>query len=154
MEEKQVKTKAKTKTSTEKPAKKPAKAPSKKKKICSIGLFVVGLIVLVVGIVFLVLNLMKMNSAADGDYLVAAENWVMEGSEGVIWDFTEIGKGTLTTNNHLNDYDFIWALEDGKLLIETDWLYDIDNEYDYSLDQNSGVLTLSDGIDTYKFVAQ
>ena len=29
----------------------------------------------------------------------------------VIWNFTEIGKGTLTTNNHENDYDFIWAID-------------------------------------------
>ena len=71
---------------------------------------------------------------------------------GVIWNFTEIGKGTLTTNNHLNDYEFIWALEDGKLQVQTDWLYTLNNTYEYLLDQNSGTLTLTSGSETIKFV--
>lgn len=76
------------------------------------------------------------------------------GSSGVIWNFTEIGKGTLTTNNHKNDYSFAWALEDGRMTIQTDWLYELDNEYDYTIDQGAGVLTLSDGKHEYRFVAQ
>ena len=71
----------------------------------------------------------------------------------VFWNFTEIGKGTLTTNNHVNDYDFIWALEDGKLLIETDWLYKLEDEYEYALDQNNGTLTLTKGDETIVFRA-
>ena len=51
----------------------------------------------------------------------------------------------MTTNSHLNDYDFIWAIEDGKLLIETKWLYDLNNEYDYKIDQNARTLTLING---------
>ena len=70
----------------------------------------------------------------------------------VIWKFTEIGKGTLTTNNHQNDYEFIWALEDGKLKIETKWLYELDNEYDYKLDQKAGTLTLTDDDESFQFV--
>lgn len=127
--------------------------PQKKKKIIAISVLVAGLIVLVVGVVFLVLNLISASRAADGDYLVAAENWTLEGEDGVVWDFTEIGKGTLTTNHHLNDYDFIWAIEDGKLKIETDWFYNLENEYDYSLDQGSGVLTLKADDSEYRFVA-
>lgn len=130
------------------------KNPAKKKKIISISVLIIGLIVLVVGVVCLVLNLIKMNQAADGDYLVTAGNWVLSSEDGVIWDFTEIGKGTLTTNNHLNDYDFIWALEDGKLKIETDWLYDLENEYEYTLDQNAKTLTLTSGEDVYRFIAE
>lgn len=76
------------------------------------------------------------------------------GESGVIWNFTEIGKGTLTTNKHKNDYDFAWALEDGKMLIHTDWLYELDNEYNYQLDQGAGTLVLSDGENEYRFVAQ
>ncbi len=131
-----------------------AKNPAKKKKIISISVLVAGLIMLIVGVIFLVINSISASKAADGEYLISASNWVLEGSDSVIWDFTEIGKGTLTTNNHLNDYDFIWAIEDGKLKIETDWLYDLENEYDYSLDQGSGVLTLTDGDATFRFVAQ
>lgn len=131
---------------------KKAQSPAKKRKNISIAVLVIGLIALVVGIVFLVINLIAAARGADGEYLVSAGEWTLEDESGVVWKFTEIGKGTLTTNNHTNDYDFIWALEDGKMLIETDWLYDLKNEYEYSLDQNSGVLTLKDGDKTYKFV--
>ena len=71
----------------------------------------------------------------------------------VIWKFTEIGKGSLTTNGHINDYDFIWSLEDGKLSIETKWLYDMNNEYEYSLDQSGKVLTLKNDDREFRFVA-
>lgn len=139
--------------------------PRKKKKILSIGVFVLGIIMLVVGIVFLVLNVLKGNAVADGEYLVAAENWVLtdcgdEDCDKVIWDFTEIGKGSLTTDGGEHNYDFKWAIKDGKLDIQTDWLYELNNEYEYSLDQSNGVLTLRD-IDTeedaeveYRFAAQ
>ncbi len=131
---------------------KKAQSPAKRRKNISIAVLVIGLVALVVGIVFLVINLIAATRGADGEYLVSAGEWTLEDGDGVIWKFTEVGKGTLTTNNHTNDYDFIWALESGKLLIETDWLYDLENEYEYSLDQNSGVLTLKDGDKTYKFV--
>lgn len=131
---------------------KKAQNPAKKRKNISIAVLAIGLTALVVGIVFLVINLIAATRGADGEYLVSAGEWALEDGDGVVWKFTEVGKGTLTTNNHTNDYDFIWALEDGKLLIETDWLYDLENEYEYSLDQDSGVLTLKDGDKTYKFV--
>ena len=125
-----------------------------KKKIISISILVAGLVVLIIGIVMLVLNSISASRAADGDYLVKAGDWTLENEDGVIWDFTEIGKGKLTTNNHTNDYDFIWAIEDGKLLIETDWLYKLDNTYEYSLDQGAKTLTLTADGKTYKFTAQ
>ncbi len=131
---------------------KKAQSSAKKRKNISIAVLAIGLITLVVGVVFLVINLITATRGADGEYLVSAGEWTLEDESGVVWKFTEIGKGTLTTNNHTNDYDFIWALEDGKMRIETDWLYDLENEYEYSLDQNSGVLTLKDGDKTYKFV--
>ena len=130
------------------------KNPERKKKIISLSVLIIGLIVLVAGIVCLVLNLTKMNQAADGDYLVTAGNWVLTGEDGVVWDFTEIGKGKLTTNNHINDYDFIWSIEDGKLKIETDWLYKLDNEYEYTLDQNAKTLTLTSGEEVYRFTVE
>lgn len=120
------------------------KTPSKKKKIISISVLVIGLITLIVGVVFLVINLINASKAADGDFLVKTGKWVLEDESGVIWDFTEVGKGTLTTNNHLNDYDFIWAIEDNQLKIETDWLYDLENTYEYQLDQGTNTLTLTD----------
>ena len=124
-----------------------------KKRIISIVVLAVGLITLVVGVIFLVFKLNASPAMADGEYLVSAGSWELD-DEGVIWRFTEIGKGTLTTNNHKNDYDFAWALEDGRMIVQTDWLYELDNEYDYTLDQESGVLVLSDGEHEYRFVAQ
>ena len=138
---------------------KKTKDPQKKKKIISIGVFVIGMIALIVGVVFLIINLTRGKSVADGEYLVTAENWVLttcdsDNCENVIWDFTEIGKGTLTTDGGEHKYDFKWAIKDGKLIIQTEWLYEMDNEYDYSLNQNDGVLTLKDDDGEYKFTTQ
>ena len=142
-----------------KPIKTAEKTPHKGKKILCIAVFVVGIIMMIVGVVFLVLDLMRGAAMADGEYLVAAENWVLtdceaENCDHVVWDFTEIGKGTLTTDGGEHNYDFKWAIEDGKLIIKTDWLYKMDNEYEYSLNQNGGVLTLKDDENEYKFTAQ
>ena len=148
------------------------KSKKDKKKIVSIITLVVGVVTLVVGVVFLILRLIGTPTLSDAEYLVEIGSWKLEGGEceqmkcadetkclgadgepmqscdgdGVIWTFTEIGKGTLTTNNHQNDYDFIWAIEDGKLKIETEWLYTMDNEYTYRLDQGKNTLTLDDEI--------
>ncbi|MBQ3433091.1 hypothetical protein IJG22_02215 [Candidatus Saccharibacteria bacterium] len=73
---------------------------------------------------------------------------------GVIWHFTEIGKGTLTTNNHVNDYEFAWRIDDDKIQIQTNWLYQLEDEFKYELDQGAGVLVLSNGDEQYRFVAQ
>lgn len=125
----------------------------KKQKILALVAFVVGIITLIVGIVFLVLSLMRGNDMAVGEYLVSAKNWVLENEPGVVWDFTEIGKGTLTTNNHENDYDFIWAIDGDELKIETKWLYELEDDYDYELNQKEGVLILRDDGREYKFLA-
>lgn len=128
---------------------------SKKKKIACITTFVIGIIMLIVGAVFLVMRLTGQSEVADGEYLVSAENWALENAEEqVVWDFTEVGKGILTTDGHEHDYEFMWELEDGKLLIRTDWLYELDNTYEYKLDQSNGVLTLTDDDGEYMFVAQ
>lgn len=126
----------------------------KKKKIIFISVFAVGLATLIAGAVFLILNLTRGADVADGEYLISVEKWVLSDSDRVEWKFTEIGKGTLTTNAHENDYDFLWSLEDGKMKVETDWLYDLENEYDYKLDQNAGELILSADGEEHKFVAQ
>ena len=125
----------------------------KRKKIASIVVFAMGLVVLIIGAVFLILNLIS-DKTADAEFLVSKENWTLENENGVVWDFTEVGKGTLTTNNHTNDYDFTWTIEDKKLKIKTDWLYEIDNEYEYFLDRGAGTLTLKDGNEEIRFVAK
>ena len=154
-----------------------------KKKRFAFIVFIIGILVLVFGLVLILLKLVNIDDRMqDGEYLVEKKEWALVhtsttdepwstgtefitncGSGGVetncrdevevIWQFTEIGKGTLTTNDHLNDYDFIWALEDGKLKIETSWLYPLENEYEYELNQESGLLKLADGEKFYYFTA-
>ncbi len=116
----------------------------KKKKILSIIIFIIGLIALIVGVVFLILDLNEGVSLQDGEYLVSVDSWVKEDEPGVIWTFTEIGKGKLTTNNYLNSYDFIWAIEDNKFKIETDWLYTLNDEFEYRIDSGNLILIQDD----------
>ncbi len=154
-----------------------------KKKRFAIIIFIIGILTLIAGVSFLIIkSLNSGDGLQDGEYLVEKKEWALVhtsttdepwstgtefitncGSGGVetncidevevIWQFTEIGKGTLTTNDHLNDYDFIWAIENGKLKIETDWLYPLENEYEYELNQESGLLKLADGEKVYYFNA-
>ena len=122
------------------------------KKRVSLIVFIIGLLTLIAGVVFLIVRLTAKPGVADGEYLVSVGEWTEQGEPGIVWNFTEIGKGTLTTNDHLNDYDFAWALEDGKLKIDTEWLYTLNNEFDYTLDQNGNMLTLVNGDEEIIFV--
>ena len=122
------------------------------KKRISLIVLIIGLLTLIAGVVFLIVRLTAGPSVADGEYLVSVGEWKEQDEPSVIWNFKEIGKGTLTTNNHTNDYDFVWALEDGKLKINTEWLYTLNNEFDYVLDQGSNILTLTSGNETFTFV--
>ncbi|MBR2836877.1 hypothetical protein IKE79_00795 [Candidatus Saccharibacteria bacterium] len=117
--------------------------PKNGKKRFALVVFFVGLVTLIGGAVFLVLNMLKEPVPRDAEYLVTIGTWQRQDAPSVIWDFTEIGKGTLTTNDHTNDYNFIWAMEGDKIKIETDWLYTLNNEYTYALDQTGGELTLT-----------
>ena len=101
-----------------------------------------GVAVLAAGIVVLCLNLFNAGGLRDAEYLVQIGAWTREDEPSVIWQFTEIGKGKLTVNTHANDYDFIWAIDDGVLKIETDWLYALNDEYKYTVDQSAAKLTL------------
>lgn len=148
------------------------------KKRISLIVFIIGLLTLIAGVVFLIVRLNAGPSIADGEYLVTVGEWKLKDGEclqskcadntkcidengestvvcngdSVIWNFTEIGKGTLTTNNHVNDYDFVWLLEDGKLKINTEWLYTLNDEFEYSLDQNGNTLTLVSGDEEIVFI--
>jgi hypothetical protein len=123
----------------------------KKKQIFSIITFIIGIITLIVGVVFLVIELTKGGSVQDGEYLVSVDSWVKEDEPNVIWTFTEIGKGKLTTNNYLNSYDFIWAIDEDTLKIETDWLYTLNNEYKYKISGGNLILMPDDSTEI-KFV--
>lgn len=122
------------------------------KKRISLIVLIIGLLTLIAGVVFLIVRLTARPSVADGEYLVSVGEWTEQGEPSIVWNFTEIGKGTLTTNNHTNDYDFVWAIEDGKLKIDTEWLYTLNDEFDYTLDQNGNMLTLANGDEEIIFV--
>lgn len=115
-----------------------------KKKLISVAVFAIGLIALIVGAIILIIKLNTQSGIRDGEYLVSIGSWEKEGEPGVIWTFEEIGKGKLTTNNHLNDYDFIWSLEEDTLKIETKWLYELDDEFKYRIQDGNLVLTADD----------
>ena len=115
-------------------------------KRLSLIVFITGLIILIGSATFFCLDFFGKPSTRDAEYLVSVGTWAQQSEDNptsVIWQFTEIGKGTLTTNNHLNDYDFLWAIDGDTLKIETAWLYDLEDEYIYKLDQSANTLTLT-----------
>lgn len=122
------------------------KSTDTKKKVgrkrLPIAVFVIGILVLIGGLVFLIVRLINQPKTEDADFLISAGEWVREDEPTVIWDFAEIGKGMLTTDGHMNDYPFAWAIKDEKLKVETDWLYDLADEFDYTLDQGAKILTI------------
>ena len=123
----------------------------KKKKIISIIVFIIGLITLIVGVVFLIIKLVSGPRIQDGEYLVETGRFELENEPGVVWNFTEIGKGNLTTNDNLNTYDFIWTLEGDRIKIETDWLYTLNDEYKYRIDGGNLILIDENSVEI-KFV--
>jgi hypothetical protein len=131
----------------------PKKTKFTKKQKLSIGVLMLGMATLIGGVVFLLLNIMRPPAIRDADFLVEVGSWQLENNPSVIWTFSEIGKGKLTTNGNKNSYDFIWSLEDKVLKIETAWLYTINNEYTYKLNQGSKILSLTNDSDNYNFIA-
>ena len=122
------------------------------KKTASLVVFFVGIAAVVAGLVFLLMNLFTDPGLRDAEYLVEIGSWTRDGGPSVVWKFTEIGKGKLTTNNFSNEYDFIWSIEDNKLKIETKWLYTLNDDYTYEIDRNNKTLTLKSDNKEFKFL--
>lgn len=137
---------------TKKSIKSKPKAKSSKKKAWGIAIFVLGFLALAGGVTFLVISLLRGPGVRDAEFLVQIGTWEREDEPTVIWNFTEIGKGTLTTNSHTNDYNFIWRIDGDTLKIETNWLYDLNDEYTYKLDQGKKTLTLTSASGDINFV--
>lgn len=155
---------------------------SKKKgrqKLVAIVVFVIGLALLATGVTFLILKLTAEPKISDAEYLISVGKWRLEDgtncadktesdeptdeqaeaeqgeancSPSVVWNFTEAGKGTLTTNDHINDYDFIWTIEGETLKIETSWLYTLNDEFSYEIDRETNTLTLQKDEESFTFV--
>ena len=115
-----------------------------RKPVRGLAVLIAGLATLTIGIVALIVTLTRQPAVQDAEYLVTVGSWQREDAPSVVWEFTEVGKGTLTTNAHANDYEFIWALEDGRLKVETNWLYDLNDDYAYKI--KDGKLILNDQI--------
>ncbi|MBQ7201877.1 hypothetical protein IJS18_00595 [Candidatus Saccharibacteria bacterium] len=130
----------------------PPKEPMDPKLKRSIFVLLIGLFTLGVGAFFLFKVLTKPPTVQDAEYLVKIGAWAREDEPTVIWNFTEIGKGSLTTNRHYNDYDFIWAIDGKKLNIETDWLYTLNDTFEFEVNQKKKTLTLTSGVQEITFV--
>ena len=119
------------------------KSKKQTKKYTGLIVMLVGILVCIAGLVFLLINIFTGPGLRDAEYLVEVGQWVRKDEPAVIWNFTEIGKGTLTTNSHTNDYGFIWAISGDTLEIETNWLYRLNDNYVYEVDQSAKTLTLT-----------
>ncbi len=134
------------------------KSPKKAKLIAGITTAVLGAGALAASLTFFIIDMNSKPGMRDAEFLVEKGTWVMQSdTPEVIWNFTEIGKGTLTTNNHIDDHEFKWSIENGKLKIETEWLYTLYDELAYTLDQKAQTLEVQreDGTkQTFKASAQ
>ena len=132
----------------------------------------IGVAALAASATFFIIKNNEKPAVRDAEYLVSVGKWIMQSESNtepvdcissveeenaeptdcisvepttgnVIWNFTEIGKGTLTTNNHIDDHDFKWAIESNKLKIETDWLNTLYDELTYKIDQKEQILEVT-----------
>lgn len=124
-----------------------------KKKRISIIVFIIGIILAIAGVVVLVINIMAKNTTDNAEFLISTGAWQRQDQPDVIWKFTEAGKGSLTTNNHQNDYDFVWMLDGDTIKIRTNYLYEKEDEFTYKIDQSAKTLTLKSGDKEYIFTA-
>lgn len=116
------------------------KTKSKNRLKLGIVILIIGIASLAAGVAFLAMTLNKGPSVQDAEYLVSVKDWQREDGSNVMWSFSEIGKGSLTTDGHANDYNFIWAMEGDKLKIETEWLYTINDEFEYKIEDGKLIL--------------
>ena len=133
-----------------------------KKPLFGVLTFSIGTLALATSTTYFIIKNNEKPAIRDAEYLVSVGEWIMQpnnaedDSSNVVWIFNEIGKGLLTTNNHIDDHEFKWSIEDGKLKIETDWLYSLYDEFDYELDQEEQKLEIKkdEQIKTFKPAAQ
>ncbi len=126
-------------------ARRQARQKSVKLRKASLAVFFIGLAILAAGAGFLSYKLFAPRVDTDAEFLVSVGTWQRKDEPSVVWQFTDLGSGTLTTNAGANQYDFTWTLDDGKLAIDTAWLYTLNNEYSYTLNQAAQTLTLRIG---------
>lgn len=74
----------------------------------------------------------------DVEFLSDIDAWEKLDSPTVIWSLRADGTGELTTNKE-NYYDLKWYLSNGKLEIDTAWLYGLSDAFEISLDRESEI---------------
>lgn len=123
-----------------------------RRRAISVAVFLCGVISLVAGVVALVYGLARSDEVSAAAFLVKAGPWQRQDAPDVTWQFTSIGAGTLTTDGGEHEYPFTWALVDGQLKVDTEWLYTLNDAYDFSLNQSTSKFTLKTAQGTVAFV--
>lgn len=118
------------------------KKSKKSKKPLIITLIIVG-VLLVAGLVYYFFFFSKGTKIvlSDSDYLIETKSWEKVDAPTVIWVFNENGKGELTTNKS-NYYDTTWSLKGSTLEISTEWLYDLNDSFEISIDRGEKSFTV------------
>ena len=120
--------------------KKPEKVVAKKsKKPLIISLIVIFVLLLVAAGVFCYFKFFKTPPGIvknDVEFLTEIDAWEKVNASTVIWSFKTDGTGELTTNKE-NYYPFKWYLSNGKLEIDTTWLYQLSDAFEITLDRDS-----------------
>lgn len=75
------------------------------------------------------------------EFLTTTASWEKLDSPSVIWSFKADGTGELTTNRS-NYYQFSWSLSEGQLKIKTAWLYELDDSFEFSFDEQAQTFTV------------
>ncbi len=116
----------------------------KTKIIILVSVLVLVLAGIGVGLFFLLSNKPEPEPVlSDTEYLIKIESWEKTGAPTVIWTFRDDRVGELTTNK-TNYYTTKWALEEdgAKLHILTNWLYELDDTFEFSLDRENNTFTV------------
>lgn len=127
--------------------KKPKKRKNKSKKLPIIIISVILALLLIAGGVFYFLFWRDRGEQivlSDAEFLMEIESWEKIDAPTVIWVFRSDGAGELTTNKS-NYYDILWTLESGNpeiLNISTDWLYILNDSFEFELDRDGESFTV------------
>ncbi len=127
----------------------PEKKLSKDKKISPI--VIVAIIIGVLAIVGVCLYFFVFKEPepevvlTDAQYIIKTSSWEKQDSPTVIWTFHEDGTGELTTNKS-NYYETLWELTEGEegqvLKTTTDWLYELNDSFAFTLDREANSFTV------------
>ncbi|MBR3204184.1 hypothetical protein IKF81_00680 [Candidatus Saccharibacteria bacterium] len=79
--------------------------------------------------------------SSESEYLIETKSWEKVDAPSVIWTFNEQGKGEITTNKS-NYYEMEWELSDKTLKIDTNWLYELNDSFDFFLNREEKSFTV------------